>query len=162
MQRKLYAAYGSNLHIHQMKARCPDAYVIGHGYIYDFELEFRSVANIKQSPGQNVPIVLWSISKMDEVALDRYEGVSSGLYRKETLEVHLELGEKGSSQQTKKIFAMVYLMNVDESRPLAAPSPYYYEIIRDGYMHHGLPFSPLAVAAILSGASYIDEGVDQD
>ncbi|MFD1957773.1 gamma-glutamylcyclotransferase family protein [Paenibacillus thailandensis] len=157
MQRKLYAAYGSNLHIPQMKRRCPDAYVIGQGFIEDYELEFRGVANIKHSPGQNVPIVLWSISEKDEVALDRYEGVASGLYRKEMLEVNMELRKKGESQQHKKVNAMVYIMNVDESRPIAPPSPFYYEVIREGYMHHGIHPRPLAVAAILSGAGYLDE-----
>jgi len=157
MRRKIYAAYGSNLHIHQMRRRCPDAYVIGQGYIDDYELEFRGVATIKPSPGQKVPVVLWSISQKDEVALDRYEGVASGLYRKETLEVIMELGKKGSSQQFKKVAAMVYILNVNESKPIAPPSSYYYNVIREGYMHHGIHPHPLAVAAILSGAKFIDE-----
>jgi hypothetical protein len=155
MKRKIYAAYGSNLHIHQMKKRCPDAYVIGQGYIEDYELEFRGVATIKPSSGQKVPIVLWSISNKDEVALDRYEGVSSCLYRKELLEVNMELGKKGSSQQSKKVTSMVYIMNLDDLKSIAPPSPYYYEVIREGYMYHGFQLRPLVVAAILSGARFV-------
>lgn len=157
MQRKLYAAYGSNLHIPQMKRRCPNARIIGKGIIQDFELEFRGVANIKPSPGLTVPVVVWSISESDELELDRYEGVAHGLYRKEMTEVMLELGAKEGGNNTKSIQAMVYLMNVDESRPIAPPSPFYYEVIREGYMHHGIHPRPLAVAAILSGAGYLDE-----
>ncbi len=157
MQRKLYVAYGSNLHKVQMKRRCPDARIIGKGVIQDYELEFRGVATIKPSPGLSVPVVVWSISESDELELDRYEGVGQGLYRKEMIEVKLQLGAKEEGNNTKSVQAMVYIMNVDESRPIAPPSPFYYEVIREGYMHHGIHPRPLAVAAILSGAGYLDE-----
>jgi hypothetical protein len=41
IKRKLYAAYGSNINIVQMKMRCKEAYVVGRGEIDDYELEFR-------------------------------------------------------------------------------------------------------------------------
>jgi AIG2-like family. len=161
MKRKLYVAYGSNLHIVQMQQRCPESKLIGKGVIQDHELEFRGVATIKPSPGMNVPVVVWSISKSDELELDRYEGVAHGLYRKEMIEVKLEAGINEQIQPSKVVNAMVYIMNVDEARPISPPSRYYYEVIRQGYLHHGLSFSPLAIAAILSGVSYIDESEDQ-
>lgn len=46
MNRKIYIAYGSNLHQQQMKYRCPDAEVLGTAMLQDYELEFRGVATI--------------------------------------------------------------------------------------------------------------------
>jgi hypothetical protein len=159
MKRKLYVAYGSNLHIIQMQQRCPDSKLIGKGVIRDHELEFRGVATIKPSPGVNVPVVVWSISKSDELWLDRYEGVADGLYRKEMIEVQLQMDEHAATRK-KFVEAMVYIMNVDETRPIASPRLEYYEVIRQGYVQHGFSFCPLVVADITSGAGSINECTD--
>lgn len=157
MQRKLYAAYGSNLHIDQMKCRCPDSFIIGNGFINDYELEFRYFANIKKSRGMKVPVVVFSISEKDEKALDQYEGVSVGLYRKETLQVKLESVNQSLGinldDQRRDTYAMVYIMN-EEERPLSPPSESYYNVVRQGYLQHGLDMSVLATAAILVGAKF--------
>jgi len=159
MRRKLYVAYGSNLHIVQMQQRCPESNLIGRGFIQNYELEFRGVATIKPSPGMNVPVVVWSISKSDELELDRYEGVAHGLYRKELIEVQLKMDEHAATR-TKFVEAMVYIMNVDETRPIASPRLEYYEVIRQGYVQHGFSFCPLVVADITSGAGTINECTD--
>jgi len=73
---KIYAAYGSNMHLEQMKKRCPKAKVIGKGELLGYKLTFRGgqagVANVERSNRKHVPIVLWSITKECELALDRY------------------------------------------------------------------------------------------
>lgn len=149
---RVYAAYGSNLHIQQMKERCPDSRVIAKGFIKGYELEFRVVATIKPSPGKLVPVVLWSISERDEIALDRYEGVASGLYRKEILKVTVEHWAKRINLETQEINAMVYIMNTDDSRPVAPPPTAYYKTIREGYLQNGLEPTTLATALDLSKA----------
>lgn len=159
MKRKLYVAYGSNLHVVQMQQRCPESKLIGKGIIQDHELEFRGVATIKPSPGMNVPVVVWSISKSDELELDRYEGVADGLYRKEMIEVQLQMDEHAATR-TKLVEAMVYIMNVDETRPVAQPSRIYYEVIRQGYTQHGFSYNPLVVADIMSWSGTINESAD--
>lgn len=153
--RKLYAAYGSNLNIDQMKRRCPDSFVVGSGMIEGYELEFRFFANIIKSQGHQVPVVIWSISERDERALDHYEGVANGLYYKEALKVRLDgVDENG---QVSEIDAMVYIMNIDVNRPIQAPSLSYYHTVREGYLQNGLELRSLAVAAIKAGAKFDDD-----
>ena len=41
-KKKIYAAYGSNMNIFQMKNRCPAAEKICTGIPKDYQLEFRS------------------------------------------------------------------------------------------------------------------------
>lgn len=40
-QEKFYIAYGSNLHIRQMKERCPQARIIGTAVLKDYRLLVR-------------------------------------------------------------------------------------------------------------------------
>jgi len=52
METKIYAAYGSNMNLKQMKKRCPKAKVIGKGELHDYKLTFRGkqtgVANVER------------------------------------------------------------------------------------------------------------------
>lgn len=126
MNEKIYLAYGSNLNLEQMAVRCPRAKVIGASTLNDYKMLFRGgrrcgVATIEPSPGDSVPVLLWSITPTCEAALDRYEGFPH-FYRKETVTVELN-GEP--------VEAMVYIMN--EGQPLAIPSPGYFSTIRAGY-----------------------------
>ena len=126
----IYLAYGSNLNLKQMAYRCPTARVLGQAKLNGYRLLFRggnggAVATIEKQKGGSVPVLLWRITPYDEEALDRYEGYPH-LYRKETVKVRF----KG-----QWVSAMAYIMN--EGRPLGAPSRYYYEVIRQGYMDAG-------------------------
>ncbi|MED1746649.1 gamma-glutamylcyclotransferase family protein [Brevibacillus borstelensis] len=156
--RQLYAAYGSNLNIDQMKRRCPESFVVGLGVIEGYELEFRYFANIIKSQGHQVPVVIWSISDKCLRALDHYEGVANGLYYKETLKVKLE-GVGGENGHGSEIDAMVYIMNATVNRPIQPPSLSYYEIVRQGYLQNGLEIRSLAVAAIKAGAKFDEDQI---
>ncbi|ASA25631.1 gamma-glutamylcyclotransferase family protein [Paenibacillus donghaensis] len=148
----LYAAYGSNMSMRQMTSCCNIAMIVGCGVIENYELEFYSLATITKCPGLNVPIVLWRISESEVINLDYYEGVSKGLYRKETLTVTLQDG--------KRVRAMVYVMNL-KSEMLYSPSPVYYCSILEGYKENGIEVKPLAIAAIKAGARFqSNEGKD--
>lgn len=151
---KPYVAYGSNMHFEQMKMRCPDSYIIGIGCVEDYELEFKGVATITMRTGLFVPVVLWMISERDEIALDHYEGVAVGLYRKEIIKVKLESINRendvlAESDLPIELGAMVYIMNA-ESRPISAPTRKYYETILEGYQQNNIDVRPLSVAAIKS------------
>lgn len=126
-QKKLYVAYGSNLHLAQMARRCPDAKAYGSGAIKNYRLAFYNVASILPSPGTAVPVGVWEISAQDEKKLDRYEGFPH-LYRKENIEVVMNNGET--------VTAMVYIMNRDGTE--SYPSESYYNIIYSGYRSFGL------------------------
>lgn len=129
--KRIYLAYGSNLHLGQMERRCPDAKPLGTAMLQDYQLLFRggtrgAVATVEPKEGGRVPVLLWTISARDERSLDYYEGYPF-LYRKETVTVDLD----GTPTE-----AMVYIMN--EGRPLGAPSTVYYNTILEGYRANGL------------------------
>ena len=127
VSKKLYVAYGSNLHLAQMARRCPDAKVYGSGVIKNYRLAFYHVASILPEPGAEVPVGVWTISPQDEKNLDRYEGFPH-LYRKENIKVVMENGET--------VTAMVYIMNRDGME--SYPDSHYYNTIYTGYRSFGL------------------------
>jgi len=129
----IYLAYGSNMHIEQMKRRCPTGKVLGTSMLKGYRLVFNSVATIVPDPDRSVLVVLWDIKPADEKNLDRYEGCPR-LYRKETVPVELN-GET--------VDAMVYIMNSKGVRP---PGRFYYDVIREGYEANGLDTAPLEQA----------------
>ncbi|SFM42375.1 Gamma-glutamyl cyclotransferase, AIG2-like [Paenibacillus sp. 1_12] len=158
MKRKLYAAYGSNMNIEQMKRRCPESYIVGYGIIEDYELEFRIHANITQSLNHAVPVVVWSISDKDEQELDRYEGLAIGYYRKEVVKVNFNVYKaKVDLPCTDAIIngveVMVYIMN-SEIRPTKPPLLDYYDTVLEGYLRNGFEVRPLSTAAIKCGAKW--------
>ena len=129
----IYLAYGSNLHIEQMQRRCPTAEVLGTSTLHGYRLVFNGVATIEPDPDRSVPVLLWDIKPADEPPLDRYEGFPH-LYRRETVQVELN---------GKTVDAMAYIMN---SEGIAPPSPYYYDVIRQGYEMNGLDIAVLEQA----------------
>jgi len=143
--RKLYAAYGSNMNMAQMAMRCPKARLVGVGFVDGYKLNFRGwpgrgVATIEPTSedGARVPVVVWSLTKSDEAALDRYEGWPR-LYRKELVSVQME-------PDGREIEAMAYVMS--EGRPEARPSRLYFHCIWDAYNDFCLDDTDLIAAAI--------------
>ena len=135
---KLYFAYGSNLNVEQMAHRCPNAEPLGAAYLPSLRLIFRGVADIEEGDSEDLlPIGIWSITDKCEKALDIYEGVSSGLYRK--------IWTHGM---------MTYTMNRSGYVP---PSPHYYKSIKDGYQDFGLDVYYLEEAL---GWSYFGDRVE--
>ena len=127
MDGNIYLAYGSNMDVEQMAYRCPDAKVIGKGFLDDWRLMFKgstlgNYATIEQCDGFKIPFVLWKISDTDEENLDRYEHFPS-FYYKRTVEVVTDAGENFT--------AMVYIMY--EENHLGAPSEQYFNVIGAAY-----------------------------
>jgi gamma-glutamylcyclotransferase (GGCT)/AIG2-like uncharacterized protein YtfP len=123
----LYFAYGSNLHLAAMARRCPGAVALGSIKLGDSRLVFRGVADCIYEPGGECPGGVWKITPECEAALDRYEGVSAGFYRKEYVPV------EGYADEDRML---VYVMN---STGIMPPSEGYYATIREGYRDFGLP-----------------------
>ena len=82
-------AYGSNMVQEQMAFRCPDARLIGTGYIAGARLEFYLHATVEKTGDQRnrVPVAVWEINDRDERSLDHYEGFPS-YYIKERWQWH--------------------------------------------------------------------------
>lgn len=131
---KLYLAYGSNLNVQQMALRCPKARPIGRTQLKDHRLVFRGVADIEWSEGDHVECGLWWITKDCEKALDRYEGVGSGLYRR----IEFKVTHAGKPET-----CLVYQMN---SKSYNLPFRGYLETIADGYDDFNIPQDSLAIA----------------
>ncbi len=91
MIENIYFAYGSNLSEDQMAYRCPDAYTIGKASVsgWEFRIMERGYATIIPSDGSAIWGVLWALSANDERRLDRYEGVSAGLYTRDRIVVEM-------------------------------------------------------------------------
>lgn len=76
---RYYLAYGSNLSVERMQARCPNAVAFGLALIPGYRLLFKksktgSYATIEQDANCCVPALVYKISEYDETLLNRYEG----------------------------------------------------------------------------------------
>lgn len=124
----LMFAYGSNLNLSQMAKRCPAAVPIGRLKLNGWKLVFRGVADVIREDGATCWGGVWRITPRCEQALDVYEGVRSGMYRREWIPV-----KKTPQGETEML---VYVMN---STGIMPPSQYYLDVIRDGYHDFRMP-----------------------
>lgn len=145
---RYYLAYGSNLSVHQMFRRCPDAVYVGTAVLRDMRLLFRgsktgSYLTVEAYKGSTVPVVIWSISEADEARLDVYEGFPR-FYGKhvKTVTVHSLI----DGQPIGRIKAFYYAMT--PGRPLGAPTEAYYETCAEGYIRFGFDLAILDKAYI--------------
>jgi hypothetical protein len=122
---KHYFAYGSNINRLQMAYRCPQAKIVGNGFIENYKLQFKKYATITPQENARVPVLVWKLNQRDEAILDRFEGVPNS-YRKQNIEV--EIGGK-------IVTGMTYIMS--KMSPEISPSAEYYKRILDGYRQAG-------------------------
>lgn len=127
---KLYFAYGSNMSRQQMAVRCPTAAFVGVGRLlgFDFFIDGRGVASVSPKEDCEVFGVLWRLSDGDLLSLDRFEGVSLGIYFRQTHAIHISSGESLS--------ATVYVSSTKFPGP---PRQGYLEKILQSADDHGLP-----------------------
>ena len=133
----LYFAFASNMVTTQMAERCPGAESRGVAALEDhrFRVGRRGYATVIGEPGATVYGILWGLRPEHEAALDVYEGVRHGLYRKVWLPVRS--AADGAEQS-----AIVYVAS-DPAR--GNPVAGYMEKVVAAAEGHGLP------------AAYIDE-----
>ena len=123
-----YIAYGSNMSQEQMAFRCPNARLVGTGWLLNYRLEFYYHATVEKTrlKGPRVPVAVWEIDAEDEKYLDRYEGYPT-YYGKRMATVNMADGSK--------IKGMLYQMNMFHGN---LPAQSYYNGIRDAYEALGL------------------------
>lgn len=152
--RTLYFAYGSNLDVDGMCRRCPGAYRVGAATLKDWRLAFRGVADIEPSDTDVVLGAVWSCGPTDIDALDRYEGVAGGFYRRDYVDVDMR---DGGTQN-----ALVYVMDdVSPYDRCSMPSEHYLGSIARGYTAFGLDHNHLRAALKRTKALCEKKGVDR-
>ena len=132
-----YFAYGSNMATSQMADRCPGAVSLGAARLPGFRLAFDAwsnrrgglVADVLPASGSDVWGVLWTVTEHHAEALDRYEGVGRGQYRREHVRV-----ESASGDQVEA-FAYV-ICNPGEEGPTTDA---YRALLLEGAREHALP-----------------------
>lgn len=153
--KRYYIAYGSNLHVSQMRFRCPEARIIGTGMLENWELLFKgsktgSYLTIEPKHGSKVPIALWEVTEQDEQYLDRYEGYPNFYYKKD-----LSVTVKGiRSGRLRKRDAFVYIMR--EERPIGIPTMRYLQTCAEGYRQFGFDIHYLFAAYEKSKEAYYE------
>jgi gamma-glutamylcyclotransferase (GGCT)/AIG2-like uncharacterized protein YtfP len=114
----LHFAYGSNMDRRLMLRRCPTAHAIGPARLdhWRFIVTRDGYASIVAAPGEVVHGVLWRLGPRDLAAVNAYESVDSGLYRRRMLTVR----RQGCVQ------ALVY---VARERTAGRPKPGYQDLV---------------------------------
>ncbi len=129
MSRQNYFAYGSNMNPTQMGERCPAAIALGVVTLqgWNIAINERGVATILPADNSDESVamegVLWSVTDSCLETLDRYEGVRSGLYRRQ--EVRIVTADQD-------VEAITY---VASSSGHGEPRPGYLETILEGADH---------------------------
>ena len=145
MAKRFYIAYGSNLNIPQMQARCPSARVVGTSEIPGYRLLFKgsktgAYLTIEKETGFSVPVAVWDVTKKDEESLDYYEGFPDFYYK-----VEMKLPIKGiKTGKVRTRSAFVYIMH--EERKPGIPSRFYVNTCLEGYASFGFDENVLTEA----------------
>lgn len=89
-------AYGSNLDAVAMAARCPSSRPLGVGRLVRHRLAVmrEGFLTVTPDPRRTVWGLIWDVALADMQALDRYEGVASGLYTKRHLPILAASGSR--------------------------------------------------------------------
>ncbi len=113
----------------QMALRCPGSRAKGTASLkgWRFLINERGYATIEEDPTEEVHGQLWLLTPKDEAALDEYESIDEGNYRKEVLKVRQDGG---------LVDSMVY---VDHCQKPGKPRPNYLRGILHGAAHFKLP-----------------------
>ncbi len=134
----LYFAYGSNMSGAQMAKRCPGALALGAATLEGHRLVFPrrcsawgggGVAGLAPDTGTSVEGVLWSVNDDHLDALDGYEGVDDGEYRRDRITV--------SRIDGQSVEAWVYFAAAERGGPFR-PTTAYVATMETGAEEHGL------------------------
>lgn len=131
----LYAAYGSNMDPRQMSRRAPHSPPAGSGWLPGWRLTFGgedlgwegALASIVEDPTAAVFVMLYDVTDADARALDEWEGVDIGLYRKLRVRVQALDGEHT---------AWVYVLDGYEG---GLPSARYLGMVAEAAERAGAP-----------------------
>ncbi|MBZ0120714.1 MAG: gamma-glutamylcyclotransferase [Sandaracinaceae bacterium] len=144
MRTHLIFAFGSNLDLAQMQARCPSAKVVGLATLPKHTLVFAgsstlwngAVAHVVRDPYGAVPGVLYRVSAQDLEVLDLFEGHPLK-YRRRIRVVR--------DRRRRRRRAHVYILTAPRAKPGAPSLEYLTQIVR-AYRRLGFDHGPLLSA----------------
>ena len=150
----LYAAYGSNMDPEQMLLRCPHSPQRGTGWLEGWRLTFGgedigwdgAMATVVEEPRSRVFVVLYELSAGDETALDNWDGVTLGYYRKAKVRAQTLDGD---------VLAWLYVLNFYEG---GLPSARAIGILADAAEKAGAPEDYVTALRALPCAKMGDAG----
>ena len=139
----LYFAYGSNMVREQMRRRCPGARALGPAMLRDHRFAIISGGHgtVQPHAGAAVHGVLWQLGRDAVAALDRYEEVEAGLYRR----THRMVERDG-----RPVRALVY---VAATQKPGRARPAYLAAIIDAARGFALPASYVAALEAIARTS---------
>ncbi|WP_342361972.1 gamma-glutamylcyclotransferase family protein [Terrarubrum flagellatum] len=146
----LYFAYGANMDVDAMARRCPASKALGVARLARHRLFITAdgYASVQRSLRDAVIGIAWDLALADVRALDRFEGLDRGLYRKIFAPVILTRGRSAR--------AMIY---IGSSSAQGAPLPGYVEAIIAAAESWKLPPPYLASIAALRSQEPARAGV---
>lgn len=121
----LYFAYGSNMSRRLMALRCPGAVACGSATCerHEFFVNTGGHGSIRPAPGHRVHGVIWRLAAGHIAALNNYEGIDAGVYRRTMTSVRTGDGMRS---------ALVYVTrNTGKGRPHSAYMPLVIAAARD-------------------------------
>jgi hypothetical protein len=119
----------------QMRNRCPHSPNAGVGWVSDWRLTFGgeelgwegALATLAEELTSQVFVALYDITEQDRVALDKWEGADTGLYRTTRVRVSTLEGD---------VLAWTYVLNAYEG---GLPSARYLGLIAEAAENAGAP-----------------------
>ena len=131
----LYAAYGSNLDPSRMVERCPHSPLHEVGWLMGWRLTFGGEehgwdgarATVVEDPAGQVFVAVYDVPAEDEIYLDRWEDVDSGLYRKTHVRIQTLTGSE---------MAWLYVLDTYEG---GLPSASYLSVVSEAALLAGAP-----------------------
>lgn len=142
---RYYIAYGSNLNLDRMFARCPSAKLVGVSELENSKLMYKLsktgyYLTVEPATGEKVPVAVWALTAKDEARQDRYEGYPHCYYKKD-FDLSVTTCFDGSIH---KVDGFAYLL--PSSRPAGKPTDDYVKCCMEGYKAFGFDQSLLKAA----------------
>lgn len=134
MKKVYYFAYGSNMDINRLFKRCPDAEIVGTGYIIGYKLNFRTnsskkgVANIEVLDNNILTGIIYKISMKDLLILDKCEGHPT-TYKRTNIKMYCR-------KTDKEFMGITYIMQGNRKENL--PTDEYLGYLLNGCKQFGL------------------------
>jgi hypothetical protein len=135
----IYFAYGANMERAAMAKRCAAAQPLGPALLPGFRYAIaQGYGSVAPAPGSHVFGVLWRLTPRDLAALNTFESLDSGLYRRLMLTVQAD---------SRRLRALVYIARLGGKR---RPMPGYQERLVAAAQEWGLPLRYIAELARLA------------